>query len=257
MTSMWANQSDWSASWKVAAGSAGTRWQTRAISFQLGPACWVSLSLGQAGGLGGVARGEGDGSLAADDERAKEIAFRGVGLAVAHFFQFGGDAAEAESQHLRVVRNEVARHGAAVAGSACVEGLRLVSPTANALLPGARFTACVRFGEGGVEIGTDDELAVEDLHRQMALHYLAEEEGATDNQRLAPEAVGQGDGLRGGEQAVAEGVEHRIDLRHDAPVVRRPDFVPRRAAGVRTDLVAEVVAAGEGEVLLAEAADAR
>jgi hypothetical protein len=101
------------------------------------------------------------------------------------------------------------------------------------------------------------EFAVKDLHRQAALDDLAEEEGATDHQGLVPEAVRQGDGLGGGQQAVADGVKHGVHLRNDSPVVGRPDLVPGGAAAVGTDLIAEVVAGREGEELLPEATDAR
>ena len=60
MTSMWVNHSDWSASWKVSAGSQGTLRQMRAISSQLGPPRPSSaLRCRQALRLVGVAAGEG------------------------------------------------------------------------------------------------------------------------------------------------------------------------------------------------------
>ena len=135
-----------------------------------------------------VAFREGDGGFAADDERAQEVALRRVGLAGAHLFQLGGDATKAESQHLRVVRDQVTGYGAAVADAGVVERPRLRPPASDAPLPGARLLSRVRLREGGVEVGTDDKLTVQDLHRQVALDDLAEEQRATDDQRLTPEA---------------------------------------------------------------------
>ena len=143
MTSMWVNQSDWSASWKVSAGSAGTRRQMRAISSSSARARRVGLRLRQPFGFVRVASGEGDGGFAADDERAQEVALRRVGLPGPHLFQLGGDSAEAQSQHLRVVGDEVAGDGAAVAGAAVVESSRLLKPAADAPLPFARLGSSV------------------------------------------------------------------------------------------------------------------
>ncbi len=124
-------------------------------------------------------------------------------------------------------------------------------------LPATGLAAGVGLGEGGVEVGANDELALQDLDRQVLLDDLAEEAGAAHDQRLLPEAGRQRHRPRRRQQAIAVGVHEDVYLGDDTPVVGRPDLVPGRAAAERPHLVAEVVAGVEGEVLVPQAPHAR
>ena len=104
---------------------------------QFDPPRRVRLALRQPVGFVCVTSGKGDGGFAAGDERAQEVAPGRVGLPGPHLLHFGGDAAEAQSQDLRVAGDQVAGDGAAVAGAGVVQLPRLLSPAADALLPAA------------------------------------------------------------------------------------------------------------------------
>jgi hypothetical protein len=116
----------------------------------------------------------------------------------------GLDAFPTDAENLGIIRDEVTRHGGAVAHAQVIELVPFFEKGLFLPVAGPRLIPAQTARERSAKVGTDDQFARLNLHRQVMAKDLAKKERLPHDQRLTPKFGGELDRGRGGAEVTAK-----------------------------------------------------
>ena len=197
----------------------------------LAPALVILFGLGQPFCLFGVAGGEFPDGLAADDRSAIERPPFLVGLRGQPLLGILLDPLESDGEHPGEILYDMRGNGATVAHAVQPEAAYALAFALLDLAVFSGFFLAETVRHRRVEVASDDELAFQNVHRNLPEHP-GEEKRAPHDDRLVPESIGQLDPLGQRQEAVLGRPHEGHRLGNDVILVPPVYDVVRRTCGV-------------------------